>query len=326
MAISCAVVGYGMGRAHCRWIENTEGLELFALCDIDERKLKAAQKDFPGVQTFTSIDDLLEQDFDMVTIATPHNTHAPLALKCIWAGKHTIVEKPMSVTVEEAASMIEAAKKSQVMLTVFHNRRWDGDFKALKQIIEKGLIGKVYQIEAYLGGYGHPPDWWRADKKVSGGALYDWGPHFIDWLLNLVPEKMAGVVGFSQKLVWMDVTNEDDARLIIRFESGAIADFQVSSIAMVGKPRWRILGTKGAILDGDGHFKVSTLVNGFRAEIKVPFGKDTWQDFYKNVSEHLNSGRELVVKAEEARRVVAVMETAERSWKNGSTMEKVPYE
>lgn len=135
---------------------------------------------------------------------------------------------------------------------------------------------------------------------------------------------MARIPGFSQKLVWMDVTNEDDARAIIRFESGAIADFQVSSIAMVGKPRWRILGTRGAIVEGDKRLNVSTLVDGFRVEIKVPFLKDTWWDFYRNVSDHLNRGGQLTVKAEEGRRVVAVMETAERSMKKGSTIRRPP--
>jgi predicted dehydrogenase len=304
----------------------TKGLELYAVCDIDEKKTSEASSDHPGIQTFTDLDDLLEEDFDMVTVAVPHNLHAPVALKCIAAGKHTILEKPMCITVAEATSMIEAAKKSRVMLSVFHNRRWDGDFKALKEVIDRGFIGKVYQIEAYLGGYGHPGTWWRAYKDISGGALYDWGAHFIDWLLNLVPEKMTGVMGVSQKLVWKDVTNEDDVRAIIRFESGATADFQQSYIAMAGKPRLRILGTKGAILDGDKHFDVTTLFRGYRAQLKVPFKEDTWHDYYKNVNDHLSSNRELVVKPEEGRRVIAVMETAEKSWNNGSTMEKVPYE
>ena len=123
-----------------------------------------------------------------------------------------------------------------------------------------------------------------------------------------------------------NVSIEDDARAIIRFESGAIADFQVSSIAMAGKPRWRILGTKGAILDGDKAFNVSTLFKGYRAQISVPFKKDNWQEYYRNIHDHLVRGRKLVVKPEEGRRVIAVMETAEKSWKNGSTMEKVPYE
>jgi scyllo-inositol 2-dehydrogenase (NADP+) len=330
MSVSCAVVGYGpafnMGKAHAGWIKKTKGLDLFAICDVDPKRTKAAEEDFPGIQTFNNLDDLLKVDFDLATIVTPHNVHAPLALRCLEAGRHTIVEKPMCITTEEATRMIEASRRSKVMLSVFHNRRWDGDYMALKEIIQKGLIGEVYQIEAFAGGFGHPGKWWRSNKEVSGGAMYDWGAHFLDWILNLVPDKMEGIVGFSQKLVWKDVTNEDDVRAIIRFKSGAVADFQQSSIAMVGKPRWRILGSKGGIVDGDKVFKVSTFLKGLRAEVQVKYRESNWDGYYQNISDHLNRGRDLVVKPEEARRVIAVMETAERSWRDGSTMQKVPYE
>jgi len=318
-----------MGKAHCRYIRETRGLKLVAACDIDDSRIEEVKRENPGIRTFSDVDELLEEDFDMVTLALPHNIHASMALRCIGAGKHTIVEKPMSITVDEATSMIEAARRAGVMLSVFHNRRWDGDFKVLREIIDKGFIGEVYQVEAYRGGYGHPPNWWRSDKEIGGGALYDWGAHFIDQILNLVPERMAGVVGFSQKLVWKDVSIEDDARAIIRFKSGATAEFQISSIAMVDKPRWRILGTRGAILDGSNSFKVSSLVKGYKAELDVPYRDKPWQTgnaFYGSIYQHLQRARELAVKPEEGRRVIAVMETAERSWKNGSTMEKVPYE
>jgi len=327
--VSCAVIGYGpafnMGKAHCNWIQKTKGLDLFAVCDLDPKRTEAAKKDFPGIVTFNDVDDLLEESFDLATIVTPHNVHAPLALKCLEAGRNVIVEKPMCITVDEATRMIEAAKKSGVMLSVFHNRRWDGDFLALKEILRKGLIGEVFHLEAFAGGYGHPGKWWRSDKRVSGGAMYDWGAHFIDWILNLVPGRMEGIVGFSHKLVWKDVTNEDDVRAIIKFDSGAVADFQMSSIARIGKPRWRILGTKGGIVDGDKSFKVGTFVKGIQADMEVKYKESNWNGFYENISEHLNKGKELAVKPEEARRVIAVMETAERSWKSGK-VEKVPYE
>ncbi len=329
MSMSCAVIGYGpafnMGKAHCGWAQETKGLELFAVCDIDEKRTQDAEKDFPGIETFNRIEDLLKEDFDLATIVTPHNMHAPLAIKCLEAGKHTIVEKPMCISIDEATRMVEAAKKSRVMLSVFHNRRWDGDYLTLKDILDKGLIGKVYQLEAFAGGYGHPGKWWRSDKRISGGAMYDWGAHFLDWILNLIPGKIEGVVGFSHKLVWKDVTNMDDVRAIIRFKSGAVADFQQSSIARMGKPRWRILGTKGAVTDGDKAFRVGTFVRGIQADMQIKYRDSNWNGFYKNISDHLNRGRELAIKPEEGRRVIAVMETAEKSWKSGQ-VEKVPYE
>lgn len=329
--IGCAVIGYGpafnMGKAHCGWIEETRGLEIVAVCDLDPKRTAAAKADFPEVDTYNDLEEMLKDDsIDLVTVVTPHNTHAPLAIPCLEAGKHVIVEKPMCITVAEATAMIEAAKESRVMLSVFHNRRHDGDFSAIKEVVDKGLIGDLFELETGGGGYGRPRRWWRSDKQISGGAFYDWGAHFVDWVLNLVPGKMVGVTGFFHKLVWHDVTNEDHVHAVIRFESGAVADVQLSHIARIGRPRWRILGTKGAILDsGGGSFKVSTEVKGIPTEMEVKYKEGDWPSYYANIAAHLLRGKELEVKPEEGRRVIAVIETAEKSAASGKT-EPVPYE
>jgi len=324
--IRCGVVGYGpafnMGKFHCEQIVKTPGLELLAVCDINPERLEAARSDFPWIKTYNNIDDMLaDPRLDLAVIVTPHNTHAPLALKALEAGKHVIVEKPMCITVDEADAMIETAKQAGVMLTVFHNRRLDGDFLAIKEVIDKGLIGKVFHIEVFLGGYGHPGHWWRSDKKVSGGAFYDWGAHVIDWVLNLVKDKIAGVNGYFHKLVWNDVTNEDQVEATIRFRSGAVADIQISNIAIVGKPRWRILGTTGGILDnGSGSFTLYRYFKGLKMRADVQYKKTDWSAFYRNIAAHLLRGEELLVKPEEARRVIAVMQAAEESAKTGRTV------
>jgi len=330
LALSCAVIGYGpafnMGKAHCGWIAETDELELFAVCDIDKKRTKQAKRDFPGIETFNSADELVEEDFDLATVVTPHNTHAPLAVMVLEAGKNCVVEKPMCITVAEADQMISAAKESGVVLSVFHNRRWDGDFLTLKDILKKGLLGEVFQVEAFAGGYGHPGKWWRSEKKVSGGAMYDWGAHFLDWVLNLYPaDTIDGVAGFCHDLVWKDVSNEDDVRAIMHFRSGLVADFQLSSIARVGKPKWRILGTKGALVTAGKSFHVTTEIKGLKADLEVPFGESDWPGFYDNIVGHLLRGEELAVKPEEARRVIEVMEAAEKSWKSGK-MEKLIHE
>ncbi|MFH1009223.1 MAG: Gfo/Idh/MocA family oxidoreductase [Candidatus Latescibacterota bacterium] len=326
-----AVIGYGpafnMGKAHCGWINDTEGLEIVAVCDLDPARMVAAAADFPGIATYTDVAKMLQDDgIDLVTVVTPHNTHAPLAIQCLKAGKHVILEKPMCITGAEATEMIHAAKESGVMLSVFHNRRHDGDYAAIKEVVDKGLIGDVFQVETGGGGYGKPGNWWRSDKRISGGAFYDWGAHFVDWVLNLVPGKVVGVTGFFHNLVWHEVTNEDHVHAVIRFDSGAVADVQLSQIARIGRPRWRILGTKGAILDtGGGSFTVSTVVEGIETEMTVKYKQGDWPSYYTNIAAHLIRGEELEVKPEEGRRVIAVIETAEKSAASGKT-EPVPYE
>ncbi len=324
MSIKCGVVGYGpafnMGRFHADIISKTRGLELRAIADINPERLEIAKKDFPWIETYTSIEKMLEKsDVECVTIVTPHNTHASLALKALRAGKHVIVEKPMCISVDEADQMIEEANKAGVMLTVFHNRRLDGSFLAIKEVINQGIIGKVFHIESFGGGYNHPGHWWRSDKKISGGAFYDWGAHFIDWILNIIPEKIKGVYGNFYKFVWNDVTNEDHVEATIIFESGAKANVQLSNIAIVKKPRWRILGTTGGILDeGDGKLKVYRHINGLNYVTEVKYKKTDWSLYYQNIVEHLVNGKELLVKPEEARRVIEVIEAAEKSSKTGT--------
>jgi predicted dehydrogenase len=330
--IRSAVVGYGgafnMGKAHAEWMNATDGLQCVAVCDLDPTRTAAAQQDFPHVETYNDVGAMLKQaDVDLVTIVTPHNTHAPLALKCLKAGKHAITEKPMCITVKEADAMLAAAKKAGVMVSTFHNRHWDGDFMAIKETIDRGVIGEVFHVEMYGGGYHHQGLWWRADKQISGGAFYDWGAHYLWWLLQIIPSKIDTVTGvFQQDIVWKDTTNEDDVQAFLRFKGGQSAHVHMSHISLSGKPRWRILGTKGAIVDeGGGSFKVRVMVSNIQTEGSVPYKKSDWHAYYRNVAAHLLRGEDLIIKPELARRVIAVMEFAERSAKSGKA-EKVPYE
>jgi predicted dehydrogenase len=322
--IRSAVIGYGgafnMGRGHANWM-NEAGMQTIAACDLDPARMEAARLDFPGIRTYTNVDDLLKDpDVDLCVVILPHNQHAEVAIRCAEAGKHVVVEKPMCITVAEADAMIEAARKHGVTLTVFHNRRHDGDFLAIQDAIRKGLIGDVFQIEAYSGGYGHPGKWWRADKRISGGAMYDWGAHFMDWILNLVPSRMVGVNGYFQKRVWMDATNEDHVHATVRFENGATADLEMSNISRGPKPRWRILGTTGAIVDDGGDaFTMHVGYEGLPATVRVPYQKTDWGAYYRNLVAHLRGEAELEVKPEEARRTIAVFEAAEKSAASGKT-------
>ncbi|MDO8684531.1 MAG: Gfo/Idh/MocA family oxidoreductase [Armatimonadota bacterium] len=273
--VRCAMLGYGgafnMGKGHSDWINSAPGMEAVAACDLDPKRMEAAKEDFPNFRTYTDPSKMLEDDgIDLVVIITPHNTHADLAIQCLNAGKHVVIEKPMCLTVAEATAMIEAGKKNNVVLTTFHNRRHDGDFMAIREVVaEKKLLGEIFHLEAYMGGYGHPGHWWRTEKAISGGCFYDWGAHIVDWVLQLIPEKMESITGFFHKRVWQDVTNEDQTQAVIRFKNGAMADIQMTTIAAVKKPRFRILGTKGGLIDDwKDPFTVNTEIDGIRAEMQ----------------------------------------------------------
>jgi len=324
--IKCGVVGYGgafnMGKAHAEWMNASPGMRTVAVCDIDEERLNAARQQLGDVAVFKDLASFLASDVDLVAIVTPHNTHYAIAMESLKAGKHVVIEKPMCLTVEEATDMIETAKKSGVTLTVFHNRRHDGDYMAVKELIDKGIIGEVFHIESYMGGYHHPGKWWRSSKEISGGLFYDWGAHIVDWTLNFYEgREIESITGFFHKRVWMDVTNEDQVQALVRMSGGAVADIQMSSIARAGKPRWRILGTKGAIVDEwKGSFRVYTDVQGYPAEMEIKYKQSTWEQWYPNLAKHLLEGAPLEVTPESSRRVIQIISFAERSAKAGKTI------
>jgi scyllo-inositol 2-dehydrogenase (NADP+) len=192
---------------------------------------------------------------------------------------------------------------------------------AIKEVIEKGTIGDIFQLEAFMGGFHHPGQWWRSQKAISGGCMYDWGAHFVDWILNFIPQKMESITGFAHKILWKDITNEDQSQAIIKFKNGATADLTVSTIAFAGKPRFRILGTKGAIVDHwGGTFKVMTQVDGINVEGEVKYKEGTWPLYYVNLAAHVLDGAPLEVTPESSRRVIAVIETADKSAKAGKTL------
>lgn len=335
--IGCAVVGYGgalnMGRYHATRINAAPGLATVAACDTDPARMKAAAADFPDIATYTDYGRCLaDPNVDLAVIVTPHNTHAELGLAAIKAGKHVVLEKPMCLHAAEATEIIEAARKAGVVLTTFHNRRHDGDFVAMKEVIAKGIIGEVFHAEYYMGFWEPPPKTWRSDKAISGGLLYDWGAHIVDWVLHFIPEKIESVFGVFQRRVWMGATNEDQVQAIIRFAGGKVGDIQLSNVSGAGKPHWRILGTKGAIIqewkpncEWNDHFKVFTTVGGYPAEMTVRHKQSTWDEWYPNLAAHLLRGARLEVTPESSRRVIAVIETAGKSAKSGKA-EPVPFE
>ncbi len=346
--IRCAVIGYGpmhhFGRAHCAWIDHTSELELVGVCDIDPERAEVAKQDWPEIETWNSTAQLFaREDIDLVSIVTPHFTHCPIALEAFEAGKHVVVEKAMCLSVAEATAMIEAAEAAGKTLAVHHNRRHDGNFRRIRQLVEDGEIGRVFQIDLQAGGYGDPEHGWYTEKAKGGGLLYFWGPHAVDWVLTLAGERMTGVTGFFHKLVWDHVDIADHAKVLIRFESGCVADVTYSRINAAPRPLWRILGTEGAIVDTGARATrgyeqvISTPPQGSvklirvsdrgrrREEMEVPNLDNDWHSYWQELADHLLRGAPVPVTGHDGRRTIAVFEAAERSSRSGVT-EPVPYE
>ncbi len=330
--IKVAVVGYGpyfnMGASHAQVLNASGSFEVVAVCDVDKARLRVAKADLgEHVRTYSDAMALGRDDeVQLAVIVVPHSAHCQVALALLKAGKHCVVEKPFAVTVKECDRMIAAAKDAGVTLSVYHNRRWDGEFLTLKGLVDAGWIGDVFHVETGLGSYEKPRAWWRSDKEVSGGGLYDWGAHFVDWMLNLVPGKMRTVTGqFQESPVWKQVTNEDHGECYIKFDGGAVAHLQVSTICASPKPKWYVLGTRGAIV-GDGEkFTVTTRVKDRLAEFEAGIGGWAGSAYYEALADHFTKGAPNPVTPESARRVIAVLELAGKSSKTGKE-QTVPHE
>jgi scyllo-inositol 2-dehydrogenase (NADP+) len=334
--IKCAALGYGgafnMGKAHLESCKKNLMLPT-AVCDLDPARTATAKAELgEHIVAYNDVSKMLnESDAEMVIVITPHNTHAALSRQVLESNRHVVTEKPYTITVEEATTVIELALQKQKMATVFHNRRWDGHFKALKKVVDSGAIGEVFQIECQSGGFGEPkPDWWRASKAISGGSIYDWGAHFTDWILQIMPWKIQAITGAYHKLRWFSNDNEDHTVAGIRFEGGRTATLEMSSVAAIGKPSWRVLGTHGAIelksiWNKDDGLNVVSHINGYEHKGRVPFMQDDWDGFYRNIADHLLVGEPLAVTPESARDVIAVLSLSEVSSKQGGIPVVLPY-
>lgn len=324
--IRCGIVGYGpsfgMGKYHADFMNSTPDMQTVAFYDINPERVAAAKKDFPEARTYTDFNKFLsDKEIDLVTIITPHNTHKELVVKSLMAGKNTIVEKPMCITLEEADEMIEAAQKNNLMLSVFHNRRWDGDFLTVEKVVQEGRIGKIFNIEAYMGSFSKPREWWRAEKEISGGNFYDWGAHFLYWIILLMPYKIKKILGITQKRVWFNITNEDEVKSVIIFENGEVADIVSSSISAAGKDKMRITGEKGGIRWKWDEIKVFEYRNGQIEETTVPIEERKHHRFYLNIADHLQMGEELEITPEKARKVIGIIDKTGESAEKGSLIE-----
>jgi len=336
--VRVGVLGYGaIGHEHNDAIRLTEGLELAAVCDPVPARVEAARELAPGLRGYGRAEDLLADDgLDLVVVSTPPDTHAAWTLQALEAGRSVVVEKPFCLTVEEADRQIAAAGERGLTLAVYQNRRWDPDYLALKSVVRSGALGDVFHYESFVGGYGHPCNYWHSDEAVSGGAVYDWGSHYLDWVLDLFGQQVEWVSATTHKRVWHDVTNADHSRVLLHFADGVEAEFTHSDLAAALKPKFYVLGTSGALV-GDWRFErvvarspVGTLLEdrlassdspadlrlftpdgaGGRSETRLSVPAAPAQPFHRELADQLLSGEPMSVTPQGSRRNIAVMQAA----------------
>lgn len=339
--IRIGLVGYGYaGRSmHAYLIERVPDLKLVAVVSRSAERRGQAEREY-SVVTFPTLEDLLERSqIDLVVIATPHDTHRALACQAMDAGKHVVVDKVMCLNGEEADAMIETSRRDRVLLSVFHNRRWDWDYLTVKKVLDEELLGAPYLFEMAMLGY-RPPRGWRGVASASGGILFDWGAHFIDQALQLVSSPVTSVTCDIQHRAWgSDIGSY--GRLLLRFASGVLYSIEIGNLSRQPKPHWLVLGERGALIktgidpqeaalrqgnietaaeDPNNRARIVTEVNGLTAELIVESVKSDWTNYYRNVADTVLGRASLAVKPEEVRRAIAVYDAAMRSAGTGETV------
>ncbi len=329
------LIGYGaIARDHAASISQVAGLRLSGVCDISAERRELASREW-GVAVHATARELLDDPaIDLVVVGTPPVAHCDAVLAALASGKHVVCEKPFALRVDEVDRMIDEATARDRVLTVFQSRRWDPDYLALRDVVRSGAIGELFYMESFIGGYSHPCDFWHSHEPISGGTIYDWGSHYFDWILQLFPDAVRKLSAHAHKRVWHDVSNSDQVRVDLKFANGAQASFLQSDIAGALKPKWYLLGTRGAVVgewrdepvpaDFPTRVKVLRPVEGARPSEEI-LGLPTRDEhgFYRNLADHLAWDEALAVTAAEARRTVAVMEAATRSIARGGAQLEV---
>lgn len=337
------VAGYGpyggMGHYHGSACNATPHLKFVAIAEPNQQRRNSAKEQFPKIQTYESAKELIEDDeVDIVIIATPPITHFELASQALKAKKHVVVEKPMCLKVSEVDELIELARLNNVVLTIHQNRRFDADYLALKELIESGTIGEVFNIETFVGSFEHPCRAWHSDQEISGGAAYDWGSHHIDWILQFYGTTPSHLFVNSHKRVWHDVTNADQITISMAFQDGKEAKFIQSDVAAIRKPKFYVQGTKGTI---QGWYRplandVVDFPFGYRSErfhhAEAPVDFEVVQyaidnqtrsyrvsptevepfEFHRNLAAHLVNSEPLAIVPSSVRGVIEILEATQR--------------
>ncbi len=332
--IRVGLLAYGaIGHEHNLAVQATPGLVLAAVCDMNPDRIAAARELAPDATPFSDAHAMLDSGLiDLVVVSTPPDSHYFWAKAAIGKGVHVVLEKPMALTAAECDELMDLAAARDVLLVVYQNRRFDPDFVTMASLIDAGEIGDVFQYDSFVGGYSEPCTYWHSDASVSGGAIFDWGSHFLDQVLSVMPGRVAHVSGINHKRVWTHVTNADHAQVTLTFTDGTQATFVNSDLAAARKPKFFVLGTTGAIVaDWDPTAEpavadLPALVTLHRADgskESVPLREVAPYAFHRDVVSYLTDGTPMTVDAAQSRDVVAVMEAAEESAK-GNGMPIIP--
>ena len=246
--VRTALIGYGVAGSvfHAPLIHHTDDMILSAIVTSNPQRQQSAAEAYPACQVIRSADEIWSQpeEFDLVVIATPNETHAPLAEAAMKKGLAVVVDKPFAVSVEEGKHLLSVQQKTGALLSVFQNRRWDCDFLAIKELVDSHRLGNITRFESRFERYRlqPKPGAWRetTEAEAGGGLLFDLGSHLIDQALCLFGDPIS--VYAEVKTRRAGVRADDDTFVALEFANDVCVHLWVSMLSRVPGPRFRLMG------------------------------------------------------------------------------------
>ncbi|HTQ61726.1 MAG TPA: Gfo/Idh/MocA family oxidoreductase [Candidatus Solibacter sp.] len=349
--IDVGLVGFGLaGRSfHAPVIRAVPGLRLAA---IVQRNGNEAATLYPDVRIVRTLVELLSmKEIRLVVIATPNDSHFQLAHRCLVANRDVLVDKPFTTSLQKANTLVQFAKKQGRLITVYQNRRYDGDFQAILQLVASGALGRIVRFESNYDRY-RPllrPGAWREKSGPGSGIFFDIAPHLIDHALLLfgVPEAVTADIRIERE----GAVADDAFDLAFHYPRGLRADLRSSILAVTTRPRFLLHGTNGAFLkqtfdpqennlrhgripaegawgaEPEENWGLLTLAeNGGLTQRRVPSANCDYRDFYANLRDALLGKAKPAVTPEWALDVMRLMELARQSSHERRTIAVPPAE
>lgn len=310
----------------------------FRLTKIVERSTEKSRERFPQATIVRSFEELIaDPELELIVVNTPNALHLDMARRALEAGKHVILEKPMTVTAAEAQTLIDLARSRSLMLSVFQNRRWDGDFQTLQRVVQNGLLGQIVEFEGHYDRFRNyiEANTWKEESGPGAGILYNLGSHMIDQALALFgkPEAVSGEVGIQRPGGRVD----DFYHLTLHYPALRVV-LKSSYLVREAGPRYILHGTQGSFIKygldpQEEALKAANLPTGPNWGAEQP---DTWGTlntevgslhfsgrietiagnypyFYQNIYQVIREGKDLAVKPEESMLGLAIIEAAIQS-------------
>lgn len=347
--IRTGIIGYGLsGRVfHAPFIDVVDGFELTKISTSRPEKIKMIEERYPITSIVPDGKGIIDDpEIDLVIVTSPNTDHFRWAREALLAGKHVMVEKPFTINVAEADELIEIANRNKKILTVYHNRRFTSDTKTVKKILESGLLGDVRDYESHFDRYRanpRPAGAWREQPLPGSGIFYDLGAHLIDQALWFFGMPQAVTAEINSQRPWAKADDHFDVRL---HYPTFTATLKSGMLCKIPGPTYMIHGTNGsfvkygldvqeATLDGGAVPKgkdwgrepeniwgtINVDYKGVKIQGKVESEPGDYREYFMNLRDAICGESEIMVKPEEARNVIRVIELAFQSSKERKTID-----